>query len=180
MGWRDWFKRSTEDGRTREWRKAWAEAIKSPDSGRSQDLRVRLGSLGLNEDETELEREMLDGLDALVDLLAATARTGPPTIETGHRAVGVESCYFSAPVSLPDDPTQPSGTLLMTKTRAIFIGGGRSVTIPWHSVGECVQQHRDLLLVRVDRQDLYRVRCNSFADTLRAAFLARHLSRRRV
>ena len=40
------------------------------------------------------------------------------------------------------------------------------MTIPWHSVGECVQQHRDLLLVRVDRQDLYRVRCNSFADTL--------------
>ena len=180
MGWRDWFTRNREDGRTREWREAWAEAVSTPAHGQIDRLRVRLDALRLNEEETEMEREMLDGLEALVELSVATARSGPPTIETGHRAVGVEPCYFSAPVSLPDDPAQPTGTLLLTATRAIFIGGGRSVTIPWHSVGECLQHDRDVVLVRVDRQDLYRLRCNSFADTLRAAFLARHLSRRRV
>ena len=180
MGWRDWFKRSTEDGRTRAWREAWAEAIKAPDNQIGNELRLRLDALGLTEDETEMEREMLDGLDELVALSAAIGHSGPPRIQTGHRAVGIEPCYFSAPVSLPDDPAQPSGTLLMTATRAIFIGGGRSVTIPWHSVGDCLQQHRDVLLVRVDRQDLHRLRCNSFADALRAGFLARHLARRRV
>jgi hypothetical protein len=180
MGWRDWFKRG-DDGRMREWREAWSDAVKAPDAQRAQELRARLDSLGAGEDESEMEHEMLDGFEALVELSAAVAGNGqPPVIETGHRAVGAEQCYFSAPVSMPDDPAQPSGTLLLTKTRAIFIGGGRAVTIPWHSVGECLQQHRDVLLVRVDRQDLHRLRCNSFADTLRATFLARHLARRRV
>jgi hypothetical protein len=180
MGWRDWFRRSTDDDRTREWRQAWTEAVASPDEDRAARLRERFETLGLNDDETEMELEMLEALDALVALANETARDGPPVIETGHRAVGTEPCYFSAPVSLPDDPAQPSGTLLLTRTRAVFIGGGRSVAIPWHRVGECLQQHRDVLLVRVDRQDLTRLRCNSFTDALRAAFLARHLSRRRV
>ena len=180
MGWRDWFKRNTDDGRTRAWGEAWTQAVAAPDRDGAVRLREQLDALALSEDETELEREMLDALDALVELSSSTEREGPPAIETGHRAVGNEPCYFSAPASLPDDPAQPSGTLLLTRTRAIFLGGGRSLTIPWHSVGECLQQHRDLLLVRVDRQDLSRLRCNSFTDALRAAFLARHLSRRRV
>jgi hypothetical protein len=179
MGWRDWFKRR-EDRRMREWREAWTEAVKTPDAERAQQLRARLDSLALTEDESEMEREMLEGLDALVELSVTLGRNGPPVVETGHRAVGAELCYFSAPASLPDDPGQPSGTLLLTKTRAVFVGGGRAMTIPWHSVGRCLQQHRDVLLVRTDRDDLQRLRCNSFTDTLRAACLARHLARRRV
>jgi hypothetical protein len=83
-------------------------------------------------------------------------------------------------VSLPDDPAQPSGTLLLTNIRAIFIGGSRAVTVPWHAVGRSFPQNRDLVLIRTDREDLHRFRCNSFADALRGAFLARHLSKRRV
>jgi hypothetical protein len=54
------------------------------------------------------------------------------------------------------------------------------VTVPWHAVGRSFPQNRDLVLIRTDREDLHRFRCNSFADAMRAAFLARHLSKRRV
>jgi hypothetical protein len=186
MGWFSWLTRSNgnENRRTQEWRRAWAAAVVAPDAAVARDLRARLADLAGNEvddDVYEIEREMLDGLDALVELASGIANGGPPTIPTGHRAVGADRCHFSAPVSLPDDPAQPSGTLLLTSTRMVFVGGARSVTIPWHSIGECTHHDRDVLLVRVDRQDLHRIRCNTFADALRAAFLARHLaSRRRV
>jgi hypothetical protein len=183
MGWLGWLKRSNrdEDRRTREWRRSWAAAASKPDATGAGDLRAQLREIvGVAEDDDfEIEHEMLDGLDALVELSVATAQTGPPTIATGHRAVGSDRCHFSAPASLPDDPSQPSGTLLLTNTRLIFVGGARSLTVPWHSVGECVHQDRDVVLVRVDRQDLQRVRCNTFADSLCAAFLAKHLSSRR-
>jgi hypothetical protein len=123
---------------------------------------------------------MLEGLEAVLELGNTVAARGPETIVTGHRAVGADRCYFSAPVSLPDDPGQPSGTLLLTNLRAIFIGGSRAVTVPWHAVGRSFPQNRDLVLIRTDREDLHRFRCNSFADAMRAAFLARHLSKRRV
>ena len=181
MGWADWFRRRGEtNGRGREWRKAWMEAIATPDRGRLQALRDQLTGMDLDDEDLEIEREMLEGLEALVELSDAVAAGGPPTIVTGHRAVGSDPCFFSAPASLPDDPAQPSGTLLLTKTRAVFVGGARAVTIPWHSVSACTQQDRDVLLARADRDDLHRLRLNSFGDTLRAAFLARHFSRRRV
>jgi hypothetical protein len=188
MGWLDWFRRanSNESKRTEEWRRVWRAALDAPDAASAKDLRARLTAIGIesasgiDDEQFEIEREMLEGLEALVELSHAVALNGPPTIATGHRAVGPDRCHFSAPASLPDDPAQPSGTLLLTSTRAVFIGGGRAVTIPWHLVGECSQHDRDVLLVRVDRQDLHRVRCNTFTDTLCAAFLARHLARRRV
>jgi hypothetical protein len=183
MGWLGWLRRSNgnENRRTREWRDTWAAAVGAPDATDARDLRARLGEIaGTGDDEDfQIEHEMLDGLEALVDLSATVAQTGPPTIATGHRAVGVDRCHFSAPASLPDDPAQPCGTLLLTSTRLVFVGGARAVTIPWHSVGQCLRQDRDVLLVRNDRQDLQRVRCNSFADSLCAAFLAKHLSSRR-
>jgi hypothetical protein len=184
MGWFSWLRRSNrnENGRTQEWRRTWAAAAGTPDAAVARDLRAKLADLvGTDGDDEayEIEREMLDGLDALVELAGSVANGGPPTIPTGHRAVGADWCHFSAPVSLPDDPAQPSGTLLLTSTRMVFVGGARAVTIPWHSVGECTHHDRDVLLVRVDRQDLQRIRCNTFADALRAAFLARHLSARR-
>jgi hypothetical protein len=183
MGWRRWLKgwSANENGIRRQWRETWNAAVAAPDAAGAQDLRARLDDIAgpADNDEFEIEREMLDGLDALVELSAAIASNGPPTIATGHRAAGSDRCHFSAPASLPDDPSQPSGTLLLTSTRLVFVGGARSVTIPWHSVGECIRQDRDVLLVRVDRRDLQRVRCNTFADSLCAAFLAKHLATRR-
>ena len=184
MGWFDWLRRgSAEDAWIAEWRKAWTAAVEHPDAAAAAALRVRLdaaGPLGSNDERFEIEREMLEGLDAVVELGATLEARGPEVIPTGHRAVGSDRCYFSAPVSVPDDPTQPSGTLLLTNVRAIFVGGARAVTIPWHAVGRAFPQNRDLVLIRGDQQNLHRFRCNSFADAMRAACLARHVSKRRV
>ncbi|MGH9370911.1 MAG: hypothetical protein ACRD15_05215 [Vicinamibacterales bacterium] len=171
-----------DTGATVDWRRSWAVAVEAPQSARAEDLRARLDEIagGIPDSEAlEIEREMLEGLDALVELTAAIANGGPPAIPTGHRVVGGDRCHFSAPASLPDDPAQPSGTLLLTGTRMVFVGGARAVTVPWHSVAECVRQDRDVLLVRLDRPDVHRVRCNTFADALCAARLVRHFAPRR-
>jgi len=181
MGWFDWLRRGgAEDAWTRAWRTDWAAAVEHPDAATAAALRARLDAAGPDDERLEIEREMLEGLDAVVELGAALDGHGPEPIATGHRAVGADRCYFSAPVSVPDDPAQPSGTLLLTEIRAIFIGGARAMTIPWHAVARAVPQNRDLVLIRSDQQDLHRFRCNTFADAMRAARLARHLSKRRV
>src|SRR5687768_10805968 len=105
MGWRDWLPGGRHDnGRGREWRKAWSVAISAPDRAQAQALRDRLAEIGLDDEELEIEREMLEGLEALIELSDAIAAAGPPVIATGHRAVGHDLCFFSAPASLPDDP----------------------------------------------------------------------------
>jgi hypothetical protein len=184
-GWLSWFRGdSRENDRLRQWRTAWAAAADAPSRAAAAELREALTAIGIDDDEHEIEREMLEGLDESVELQERLAAGAPPAVETGHRAVGSDACYFSAPATLPDDPAQPSGTLLMTRTRAIFVGGARSVLIPWHGVGVSQRQDRDLLLIRADRQDLHRLRLNTFGDALQAALLARHFStaasRRRI
>ena len=182
MGWFGWLKRGNGNGdpRVLEWRKDWEAACASPSRQHVDMLRRRLEALGPDDDRFEIEREMLEGLDAVVELAADIAINGLNPIATGHRAVGRDRCYFSAPASLPDDPAQPSGTFLLTEARAIFVGGGRSLTVPWHSVARCLRQDRDLLLIRANQHDLHRLRCNSFGDALRAAFLVREVTNRRL
>ncbi len=131
--------------------------------------------MGLSDDDMEIEREMLDALDELGALTADVLANGLPAIETGHRVVGTERCHFTAPVSMPDEVSQPSGRLLLTSGRAIFVGGANGAAVPWHSVADTRHLERDVVLIRGDRERLYRFRCNSFGDALRAAFLARQL-----
>jgi hypothetical protein len=102
-----------------------------------------------------------------------------PVIASGHRVLGAEPCHFTAPCSMPDEPGEPSGRLMFTSVRAIFVGGSTSVVVPWHAVSQVLHQHRDLILVRRDREIMYRFRCNVFTDTLSSAFLARTLASRR-
>ena len=158
------------------WRSDWTAAVDAPDAARVPDLRARLTALGLESDEREIEREMLEALETLVGLAAEVEATGPPTIVTGHKAAGADQCHLAAPASLPDDPTHPPGTLLLTSSRAVFVGGSQSIAMPWHTVTSCARADRDLLLA--GRSVAHRVRCNSYSDALRAQFLARHLSRR--
>jgi hypothetical protein len=160
------------------WRIKWQGATAAPDAAAVVALTADLERLGLPEEEIEIEREMIEGLDQLVRLQAALAAGGLPIVETGHRVVGTDTCHFSAPSSMPDDPAQPSGRLILTGARAIFAGGARALTLPWHAVAEVVQQGRDVCLVRHDRETLHRFRCNVFADALCAALLSRTLSRR--
>jgi hypothetical protein len=77
---------------------------------------------------------------------------------------------------MPDDPTQPSGRLLLTNARAIFVGGVRGMAVAWHAITQPTQSHRDLILIRTDGSALYRFRCNSFDDAICAAFIARRLA----
>lgn len=141
-------------------------------------LSAHLNALALPEEEIEIEREMLDGLEQVSRLRAALAANGVPVVETGHRVVGTETCHFSAPSSMPDDAAQPSGRLILTGARAIFAGGARALTLPWHAVADVMQQERDVILVRHDRETFHRFRCNVFADAMCAGLLARTLSRR--
>jgi len=160
----------------KEWRKSWTEVAAAPDREKLRDLRARLDQLTPPDGDLEVEREMLDGLDHLVEFAAAVADRGLPALPTGHRVVGADVCHFSAPASMPDDPAQPSGRLILTNARAIFVGGARGVTLAWHAVAQPLQADRDLVLVRVDGSALHRFRCNSFDDALCAAFIARRLA----
>ena len=169
-----WQERSELDGWRREWRTACAE----PSAERVASLARSLDGLGLSEDDAEIEREMLEGLEHLVALHASIVSGQLPRVETGHRVVGTDTCHFSAPSSMPDEPSQPSGRLLLTSARAIFVGGARAVTVPWHAIVEVLDADRDVIFVRHDRQTFYRFRCNIYGDALSAAFLARTLAAR--
>ena len=138
-----------------------------------------LDALGLSADDLEIETEMLEGLAAM-SALAARLRDGDlPAVETGHRIVGSEVCHFSAPASLPDDPAQPAGRVMLTARRAIFAGGGRATSVPWHSDWRrCYRPSVTSLLVLHDRETAHRFRFNSFADALCGDALSRHLARR--
>jgi hypothetical protein len=176
-----WFKGQQGNGgdaKLGEWRKRWQAVAGAPEAGAVASLAAELDGLALPEEETEIEREMLDGLVQVSQLHAALTAEGLPVVETGHRVVGTEACHFSAPSSMPDDAAQPSGRLIFTGARAIFAGGARALTLPWHTVADVVQQERDVILVRHDRETFHRFRCNVFADALCAGLLARTLSRR--
>ena len=183
MGLFGWWKRETRNGGAskvmQEWRREWAAAAAAPSTEQIRTLAERLAAFGLDEDEIDVEREMLDGLERVVALHANLREHGLPAVETGHRIVGADICHFSAPVSLPEDPAQPAGRLLLTSVRAAFAGGPASRTIPWHAVSEAVRDDRDLLLIRADRQDAHRFRCNSYGDALCATFIAGRLIRPR-
>jgi len=164
--------------RLEEWRRQWLEAAATPDAAAIDALTATLDGLGLPDEELEIEREMLDGLREVARLQAALAADGLPVLETGHRVVGADTCHFIAPSSMPDDAAQPSGRLIFTGARAIFAGGARALTLPWHAVGDVVQQERDVILVRPDRDEFHRFRCNVYGDALCAGLIARTLARR--
>lgn len=162
-----------------DWRRSWAEAVENPDPARVEALRMQLTQAGAADDDAwEVEREMLDGLAALTALARDAAAGILPEVPTGHRAVGLDTCHLVVRGGMPDDPEGPSGTLLLTSSRLLFVGGRRTLTIPWRALAACVRQDRDLLLARADRPDASRIRCNTYGDALQAAFVARLLSRR--
>lgn len=174
----DWLKgglREARDPRVEQWRQEWTAAAERPSAEQIQKLTAELSQLGLDEDDLEIEREMLEALERLAALESSVAANGLPLVETGHRMVGSDTCHFTAPASMPDEGGQPGGRLLLTSTRAAFAGGAASRTLPWHSVVKAVHTDRDLLLIRSDNNTGARFRCNSYGDALCAAFVARRL-----
>lgn len=172
-------RRRRDDG-TRAWRNDWTAAVEALDAGAVARLDAALHASPPLAEDLEVEEEMLDGLKQLLALAAEITAVGPPTIETSHRVVGHDVCHFSAPVSVPDDPAQPTGRLLLTSTRAVFAGGARAPAVAWHAVRHVVRNGRDLLFVttRGGDEDGVRYRCNSFGEALCGAAIARHLVER--
>jgi hypothetical protein len=179
MGFLDWLRggREAEAAELEQWRLAWAAAAARVECGAMDRLRADLQAVALPDDEVEVEREMLEGLAALCLLRASAERDGLPVIETGHRAAAGVRCHFSAPVSMPDEPGQPSGRLLLTEHRAVFAGPGHAI-VPWHAVAHVIRAERDLLLVDRGRDRTHRFRCNSYADALTGAFISERLTAR--
>ena len=176
MGLLAWFRTGVpENRRAQDWRAACLKAASQADDDRLHTLRIELESWRAGEEDIEVEREMLEGGRDLIELTKAVRQSGLPVVETGHRVVGTDVCHFTAPSSMPDEAGQPSGRLLLTSNRAIFVGGGRATAIPWHAIGRTLQAERDVVLVRADREQLYRFRCNSFSDAFRSAFIGREL-----
>jgi hypothetical protein len=180
MGLFGWLRKGADDGgEVKAWREQWTLAVASRDPVAFERLAADLQRQPPMADDLEVEQEMLDGLRQLIDLERDLAALRLPIIDTTHRVVGADRCHFSAPVSMPDDPAQPTGRLLLTSTRAVFAGGARTPALPWHATREIVQSGRDLIFVfkRAGEDDGFRFRCNSFADALCAAAIGRHLMR---
>jgi hypothetical protein len=178
MGLLDWFgtrRTAAQDPRLMEWRRVWTAAAANPGAAAATKLDADLAACGLPAEEIEVEQEMLDGLSLAVSLLYSIRAGGPPVIATGHRVVGSDTCHFSAPSSMPDEADQPSGRLFLTSGRVIFAGGGKARTIPWHAVGQALHSGRDLVIIRIDRDQPSRFRGNTYGDALCATHLARYL-----
>jgi len=176
MGFKDWFRRADRSPAAA-WRERWEQAAHARDSVAAVELRRALTSDSSLGGDLEMEHEMLEGLDRLIALDTELHAGRVPQVETSHRVVGADACFFSAPASLPDDPSQASGRVLLTSTRAVFVGGAKFAAVPWHAVREAVRVQRDVLLVRsVD--DGLRLRFNTFGDAMAAAALSAHLKKR--
>jgi hypothetical protein len=175
-----WLKGNGTRGRNalEGWRVAWSAAMDGTDTS-DLDLRRQLEALAPHEPDVEIELEMLDALEQLRHMQRLVAGGSLPSVETGHRVIGAEPCHFSAPASLPADPAQASGRVLLTATRAVFVGGGRTSATAWHAVHEVARVERDVLFARADRSAAAHFRFNTYADAAVCALLARELKGRR-
>ena len=180
MGFPDWFRKDwfRNDGRAvREWHDRWKAAVASHDAAAVAELETVLQRRPPIAEDLELEEEMLEALRQLVALSQDLDASRPPVVETTHRVVGNDVCHFNAAVSVPDDPAQPTGRLLLTSRRAAFAGGGRVPSLPWHAVRHVVQDGRDMLLVGIG-DTAVRFRCNSFPDAVCGAAIASYLAQK--
>ena len=169
-----WLKRKGAAGPLETWRTAWGQAIHGTDDG-DAELRRQFALVTRGEPDVELEVEMLDALDPLRAVPRILAGGSLPMVETGHRVIGQDACHFSAPATLPSDHGQAAGRVLLTASKAVFVGGGRTSVTAWHLVNEVARIERDVLLARVDSSPAAHFRFNTFADAVVCAFLARQL-----
>ena len=179
MGLFGWWSKKGAGGGTTAWRTRWAAAVTALDGSAVAELDAALRAEPPLADDLEIEEEMLDGLRHLIALERDLASGAPPVIDTSHRVVGADRCHFSAPVSIPDDPAQPTGRLLLTSTRAAFAGGTRAPALPWHAIRDVVQTGRDLLFVTSrGPEEAQRFRCNSYGEAMCGAAIAKYLVNR--
>ena len=177
FGWRRAAARALKQKR-QAWDAAWRGAIDRRDDAALHTLKSEIEARRAAGEDVDLEEEMVEGARRRLALEQTIALTGLPVFETSHRVVGGDPCHFSAPASLLDDPAQPSGRLLLTASRIVFVGGPKLIQAPWHSIRAAQDRGRDIELVRGD--EILRFRCNTYADALTGAEIARRLARRRI
>jgi hypothetical protein len=183
MGLRQWFRgrgAAHVDSRLQRWREHWSKAAASSDDAEIARLANDLDAFHFSEDEIEIEREMLQALVEREGLASTIRQSGLPHVETGHRVVRGEPCHYSEPASMLDDSGQPSGRLLLTASRAVFVGSGKTVSAAWHTISTALHAERDVVLLKNGHEHSYRFRCNTYGDALRAAFIARELLTKKV
>jgi hypothetical protein len=170
-------KERREPGARDQWKASWSRAVEGQPGTIAGDAELRQGLEPLAGDgsDIEIELEMLDALEQLRVVQQTVTAGALPSVETHHRVIGVEGCHFSAPSSLSTDQALADGRVLLTGTRAVFVGGGRTSATAWHAVHEIVRLERDVLFVRADRSPAAHFRFNTYADAVVCAFLARHL-----
>lgn len=177
FGWRRAAGRALEHKR-QAWEAAWRGALDRRDDAALQTLEREIEARRAAGEDVDLEQEMVEGARRRIALERDIDSTRLPVFETNHRVVGGDTCHFSAPASLLDDPAQPSGRLLLTASRLVFVGGPKLIQAPWHSIRAAQDRGRDVVLVRGD--DILRFRCNTYADALIGAAIAQRLAQRRI
>jgi hypothetical protein len=115
---------------------------------------------------------MLDGLRDAIAFAGRVTREGLPWLDTQHRVLAGEPCRFSAPATRVDATEGVAGKLFLTDARALFLGAA-VMALPWVSVARIVCDARDVVFAGAQRRHHFRF--NSFADALRAAWLADRL-----
>ncbi|HEY3381348.1 MAG TPA: hypothetical protein VGK32_06235 [Vicinamibacterales bacterium] len=134
-------------------------------------LRSRPAELGLTPDDVDLELEMVEGLIELAALKSSVEAGGAlPVVATTHRAVDGDICHMIATASRPDVTGDAGGRLFLTDRRIVYLGTP-GLNIGWPHVVEGRDADRDFT-VRLRTGQTHTFRCNSYADTVRAAWLA--------
>lgn len=147
----------------------WSEAERAADGPTIEivtSLRARM--VGRPPDEAERQEEMIDGLERV---LALSAETSLPTVETQHRVIGTDLCHLVTPATLAADVPVP-GKIFLTSNRLVF-AGGRVQAWPWHRLRGVTRLGRDVVAI-LGGDDGVRLQCNSYGD----AMVARHVARR--
>lgn len=150
------------------WREANALALAPTAEGVAA---LKASALPMTEapDLADAQQEMLEGLDALMQLSAAASL---PIVETQHRVIGADRCHYLAPASLVDQ-VDAGGKLFVTSARLIFAAGGVQAWA-WHQVARLTRRERDIIVELRGRAPV-QLRLNTYEGALVVCALAETL-----
>jgi hypothetical protein len=132
--------------------------------------------------DKEVGYRELNELSARADLTefvnAVESRGGALAPIEGHeRIVANQACYFVAHDVLYDKrgDDDPTGSLYLTNTNAIFVAPTGSTSVPWSKTASISRDYRGLLIQRRDRQNPTEFYFEAVSDAFIAEYLARRL-----
>lgn len=147
------------------WREANALAL-TPTAEAVAALKASALPMTEAPDLAEAQQEMLEGLEALLQLSAAASL---PVVDTQHRVIGADRCHYLAPASLVDQ-VDAGGKLFVTSARLVFAAGAVH-SWPWHQMARLTRQERDVI-VELRGRDPVQLRLNTYEGALIVCALA--------